>query len=466
MADLTQIQSAEAVLIVGSDSSGTEQTPIQSTSAGSLHTNLRDAAGTETGTAANPLRINPTGTTTQPVSGTVAVTQSTSPWVVSPSASTDLIGTGNITALNGVVSVNTQGRGVIAFTVTGTWVATLTIQGTSDNTNWVTLDGVGRPTNTRIQTTTVNNTFLVECAGFQFVRLIATAFTSGTITVSYDASIQINNEDPTYGNNNEALAAQSQLVSGSDGINMIPLAVDSSGRLVTSSLTGFGADFAFGDITTAALTRVLVRRTTYTEQTTDAQRKIVSSSANDTSAGTGARSVKITYLDQTGAGPFTETLTLSGTTAVNTVATNICFIEQLEVISAGSGGTNAGTISLQTLASVTFGSIAVGNNQTFWAHHYIPTGKICNITGISCGHNGTTVGSGALFTLNSKQLNVSNSVETQVSDFVRLYGQTSTFARTYTSPIKITGPARIQTYVTPETASSTIYRAAFDFFEP
>jgi|GEM_PF-3106499 len=35
------------------------------------------------GTSLNPLRIDPTGTTPQPISGTVAVTQSTSPWIVS-----------------------------------------------------------------------------------------------------------------------------------------------------------------------------------------------------------------------------------------------------------------------------------------------------------------------------------------------------------------------------------------------
>lgn len=40
-----------------------------------IHTNLRSVAGTELATSGNPLRIDPTGTTPQPV------TQSTSPWV-------------------------------------------------------------------------------------------------------------------------------------------------------------------------------------------------------------------------------------------------------------------------------------------------------------------------------------------------------------------------------------------------
>jgi hypothetical protein len=38
-----------------------------------LHANLRNAAGTEIATSGNPLRVDPTGTTTQPVSGTVTV---------------------------------------------------------------------------------------------------------------------------------------------------------------------------------------------------------------------------------------------------------------------------------------------------------------------------------------------------------------------------------------------------------
>ena len=271
------------------------------------------------------------------------------------------------------------------------------------------------------------------------------------------------------GTNNAAMPGVSALVAGSDGVNLIPLLVDSAGRLITSALTGFGAEFSFGDIATAATTQVAVKRTTYTEQTTNAQRSIVSSNANDTSAGTGARTVKITYLDQTGAGPYTETLTLNGTTPVNTTNTNICFIEQIDVVTVGSAGSNAGIISLKAATAgggATIGTIAATNNQTFWCHHYVPVSKTCNVTGISCSHNGTTVGSGAVFQLYSKPIGVSNAVVSQVSDFVRLYGQSSTFSRNYASPIKITGPAFLEIKVTPESSSSFTYRSSFDFFEP
>lgn len=278
-------------------------------------------------------------------------------------------------------------------------------------------------------------------------------------------------DDSSIGTNNSIAPTTSTLVGGKDTTNgnIIPLAVDTQGRLVTSAITGFGANFSFGDVTTAATTRVVIRRTAYTEQTTNAQRSLVSSSANDAAAGTGARTVLITYMDQTGAGPFTETITLNGTTPVNTVSTTICFIEKMEVVTAGSTGSNVGIITLRAATGgggVVVGTIAATDRQTFWAHHYVPTGKTCNITGISCGHNGTTVGSGALFTINALTIGVANSIEKQISDFVRLYGQSSTFSRSYVSPVKFNGPARLQVYLTPETSTSIIYRAAIDFFEP
>lgn len=47
MADLTDIQSAAPVKLIGSDSAGVEQLPVQSTAGGGFHVNLRSAAGVE-----------------------------------------------------------------------------------------------------------------------------------------------------------------------------------------------------------------------------------------------------------------------------------------------------------------------------------------------------------------------------------------------------------------------------------
>jgi hypothetical protein len=46
---------AQPVRITGADASGLEQTPVQSTAQGGLHTNLRDADGNERGIEANPV---------------------------------------------------------------------------------------------------------------------------------------------------------------------------------------------------------------------------------------------------------------------------------------------------------------------------------------------------------------------------------------------------------------------------
>lgn len=94
-----------------------------------------------------------------------------------------------------------------------------------------------------------------------------------------------------------------------------------------------------------------VRSGTFAQQTTAAQRSIVSSSASDTSAaGTGARSVTITYLDSNMVRK-TDTVSTSGTAVVPTNATDIQFVESMVVATTGSGATNAGTITMGTTAA-------------------------------------------------------------------------------------------------------------------
>lgn len=58
MADLSFTQAASAVVVVGATSTGLETTPIQSTTQGGLHVNLRNNAGTEVGTTAAPVMVS------------------------------------------------------------------------------------------------------------------------------------------------------------------------------------------------------------------------------------------------------------------------------------------------------------------------------------------------------------------------------------------------------------------------
>lgn len=71
-----------------------------------FHINLRDNSGTELGTSGNPLRIDPTGITTQPVNVTnasISVTQGTSPWVISGTVTANIGTTGGL-ALDSTLS--------------------------------------------------------------------------------------------------------------------------------------------------------------------------------------------------------------------------------------------------------------------------------------------------------------------------------------------------------------------------
>lgn len=106
--------------------------------------------------------------------------------------------------------------------------------------------------------------------------------------------------------------------------------------------------------------------------------KISSSSTDDTSAGTGARTVELQGLDGD-YNQISETVTLSGQTAVNTTK-SFLRIYRMIVKTAGTGAQNAGVIYAGT-GTVTLGvpankyaTIAIGDNQTLMALWTVPAG--------------------------------------------------------------------------------------------
>lgn len=108
----------------------------------------------------------------------------------------------------------------------------------------------------------------------------------------------------------------------------------------------------------------------YTLLTVAAVHALVSSSAADTAAGTGARTVLVTGLNSS-YNEITETVTLNGVTPVNTVNSYI-FVSSLRVVTVGSGGANAGII---TATSGTIkAAIRVGENKSSLGAYLIPAG--------------------------------------------------------------------------------------------
>jgi hypothetical protein len=263
-----------------------------------------------------------------------------------------------------------------------------------------------------------------------------------------------------------AVAGDPVLVAGSDGANARALLTDTAGRLITTPFGGTATSgIATGTVTTTATTNVPIRASTYNEPAANAQRSISSANAADAAAGTGARQVQITYYDVTGAGPFTETVTLNGVTPVNTANVNICFIEKLVVVSVGSGSVNAGILTLFNAITGGGGTLATmnaGDNQTLWAQHYVATGKTCNITSIS-GNNSNT-SNGTVMTIKAKPL-TGTGPERQVSDFVRGGGGGIQATRSYGITIQVTGPARVLLYGAPEGTPSITSRGSFDFYD-
>lgn len=146
----------------------------------------------------------------------------------------------------------------------------------------------------------------------------------------------------------------------------------------------------FGNLTATSTSEVLVATRPYAEPASQAQRSVVSTSALDSNTlATGARIVRITYLDSNYVQAF-EDVALNGTTPVNTVATNIRFIERMEVIR----GTEAqGALRLMTLIAgggTEICGIASATTQTFLCHHYVPAGATAYMVGWGAAVNDET----------------------------------------------------------------------------
>lgn len=96
-------------------------------------------------------------------------------------------GSGTFNALNGALTVSLPTASTICFTVTGTWVATLTFEATTDGTTWFPVLATIPSTGVSGSTTTVNGTWVAGTGGYQSFRVRCSAYTSGTVSISYNA---------------------------------------------------------------------------------------------------------------------------------------------------------------------------------------------------------------------------------------------------------------------------------------
>ena len=225
---------------------------------------------------------------------------------------------------------------------------------------------------------------------------------------------------------------------------------------------------ATGYTATSAASNKTIRATTYTPQTVTGQRSVASSSANDTAAGTGAQQIMLTYL--TSAFVLeSELITLNGTTPVNTVGTDILYVESMVVTQTGtSSGTNLGTISLYTgtagsgsvWASIAVNS-GVGDNMTFWAAHYVPAGVTCYITSMAAAAYGVL---GTMSLLRHGNPSLTNQPLTQIGPTL-LHPAGDQREHQFQVPLAVQGPDLIEMISHPVSATSDTSLGTFEYVQ-
>jgi hypothetical protein len=239
--------------------------------------------------------------------------------------------------------------------------------------------------------------------------------------------------------------------------------IDFDTAVLLGRIPGAISGRAQGYVSTSGTSNVAVRATTYTPQGTNAQRSIVSTSANDTSAGTGARTITINYLD-TSFVLHAETVTLNGTTPVNTVGTNIAYIESLVVATVGSGQVNAGTINLLTATGgggSVWASANPGDQGTFWAHHYVPAGVTCYVSDLTAG--GTVV-SGVCNLIHQQSLATPGAPTVQIGTSI-VHPAGGQWDHEFEISLPVTGPDLIWVNELPTASTANKTWAGFEYVQ-
>lgn len=146
---------------------------------------------------------------------------------------------------------------------------------------------------------------------------------------------------------------------------------------------------------------MIVQGLTYDWPASAAKMDIVSDSAEDkgtATAGTGARTITIYYLDSTGADK-SETVTMNGTTLVTTTA-SIKRVNNMRVATTGSSNKSVGNITLSETGGTTkkHGYIRAGYTRMRQCVWTVPTGKVLYVTSVTVSGVNAAAGHWCRFT--------------------------------------------------------------------
>ena len=190
---------------------------------------------------------------------------------------------------------------------------------------------------------------------------------------------------------------------------------------------------------------------------------VVSDSADDALAGTGARAVQVLGLDQDFA-EASEVVELNGVTPVNTVG-QFSRIFRLTVVGAGSGKANAGTISAQ-IGPTLGATIDPGLGQTVMAVWSIPAGHRAYFLGVTASLWRLAQPAGAMATC---RVVLTSGIDTpdpvEVTAYIFGLGvDSSQHIREFKRPRVLVGPADVRVDVQAVSDNNTIISAGFDAY--
>ena len=165
---------------------------------------------------------------------------------------------------------------------------------------------------------------------------------------------------------------------------------------------------------------------------------------------TGARTILVTGLKTWGTAETSETVTLDGTTPVNT-AESYVIIHRMKVLTHGTTGPNSGIITATAASDGTVtAEINAGNGQTEMSMYGIPSTQVGYMTSFDVNSHNTGNPSTVVETDFDLLINEHPDVDPTSAAFiikanVGLIASGSTvFNKVYDPPLKITGPAIIK----------------------
>lgn len=215
-----------------------------------------------------------------------------------------------------------------------------------------------------------------------------------------------------------------------------------------------------GNLTTTSVSEVLVCNRDYVEPTAQAQRSLVSTSNQDKPGGSGAATVRVEFLNSAYE-LKSENVVLNGTSAVNMVATDLRFVQNMYVI---QGTYAVGAVKLMTATGgggTEICGVGAGTTDAFMCHFYVPAGKAGWVRGW-----GAVIDDECQLKLNGRTWYGANLVD-DVRDLYKLFMSNPTPPRTMEFYRNLNGvylgeKTYVRVVVTPNQTTATVIRATLD----